>query len=141
MPLVVNLEGQIFREGVDITTDEFYQRLAETNALPTTSQPSPGDFVAVYRELAADDPEILSIHMSSGLSGTLNSARTAAESVPEAKVTLVDTKTLSAGAGWQVEAAARAVQRRMAAGGRVDPGQENPGADPHDLHAEGSRST
>jgi DegV family protein with EDD domain len=110
VPLVVNLEGQTYREGVDITTDEFYQRLAETNALPTTSQPSPGDFAAVYRELAAGDPEILSIHMSSGLSGTFNSARTAAESVPEARVTLVDTKTLSAGAGWQVEAAARAVR-------------------------------
>jgi len=110
VPLVVNLEGQTYREGVDITTDEFYQRLAETNALPTTSQPSPGDFATVYRELAADDPEILSIHMSSGLSGTFNSARTAAETVPEAKVTLVDTKTLSAGAGWQVEAAARAVR-------------------------------
>ena len=41
VPLVVNLEGQTYREGVDITTDEFYQRLAETNALPTTSQPSP----------------------------------------------------------------------------------------------------
>ncbi len=110
VPLVVNLEGQTYREGIDITTDEFYQRLVETGALPTTSQPSPGDFAAVYRELAADDPTILSIHMSSGLSGTFNSARTAAESVPEAKVTLVDTKTLSAGAGWQVEAAARAVR-------------------------------
>jgi hypothetical protein len=93
VPLVVNLEGQSYREGVDITTDAFYQRLAETNALPTTSQPSPGDFASVYRDLAADDPDILSIHMSSGLSGTFNSARTAAETVPEAKVTLVDTKT------------------------------------------------
>jgi DegV family protein with EDD domain len=110
VPLVVNLEGQTYREGIDITTDEFYHRLIETNALPTTSQPSPGDFAAVYRELAATDPTILSIHMSSGLSGTFNSARTAAEAVPEAKVTLVDTKTLSAGAGWQVEAAARAVR-------------------------------
>jgi DegV family protein with EDD domain len=110
VPLIVNLEGQTYREGVDITIDEFYQRLAETTALPTTSQPSPGDFAAVYRELAAIDPTILSIHISSGLSGTLNSARTAAESVPEARVTLVDTKTLWAGAGWQVEAAARALR-------------------------------
>jgi DegV family protein with EDD domain len=110
VPLVVNLEGQTYREGVDITTDEFYQRLVETKAMPTTSQPSPGDIAAVYRELAADDPEILSIHISSGLSGTYNSACTAAASVPEAKVTLVDTKTLSAGAGWQVEAAARSLR-------------------------------
>jgi DegV family protein with EDD domain len=110
VPLVVNLDGQTYREGVDITTDEFYQRLVETKAMPTTSQPSPGDIAAVYRELAADDPEILSIHISSGLSGTYNSACTAAASVPEAKVTLVDTKTLSAGAGWQVEAAARSLR-------------------------------
>jgi DegV family protein with EDD domain len=110
VPLTVQLEGQSYREGVDITGDEFYRRLIETGAMPTTSQPSPGDFETVYRELAAEDPEILSIHISSGLSGTLNSARTAAAAVPSAKITLVDTKTLSAGAGWQVEAAARALK-------------------------------
>lgn len=110
VPLIVSLEGKSYREGMDITADEFYQRLAETGAMPTTSQPSPGEFAALYRELAAHDPEILSIHMSSGLSGTFNSARTAAETVPAARVTLIDTKTLSAGAGWQVEAAARALR-------------------------------
>jgi DegV family protein with EDD domain len=110
VPLVVNLEGQSYREGVDIGADEFYQRLSETKAMPTTSQPSPGDFEALYRELAADDPEILSIHMSSGLSGTYNSACTAAASVPSAKITVMDTRTLSAGAGWQVEAAAKALR-------------------------------
>lgn len=110
VPLVVNLEGKTYREGIDITADEFYRRLAESDAMPTTSQPSPGDLTAVYRELVAADPDILSIHISSGLSGTLNSARTAAASVPEAKVTVIDTKTLSVGAGWQVEAAARALR-------------------------------
>jgi DegV family protein with EDD domain len=110
VPLVVNLEGKTYREGIDITADEFYRRLAESDAMPTTSQPSPGDLTAVYRELAAADPDILSIHISSGLSGTVNSARTAAASVPEAKVTVIDTKTLSVGAGWQVEAAARALR-------------------------------
>ena len=110
VPLSVQLEGRSYREGVDITSDEFYRRLAETGAMPTTSQPSPGDFETVYRELAAEDPEILSIHISSGLSGTFNSARTAAAALPSARITLVDTKTLSAGAGWQVEAAARALK-------------------------------
>lgn len=110
VPLTVQLEGQSYREGVDISADEFYRRLAGSGAMPTTSQPSPGDFESVYQELAAVDPEILSIHLSSGLSGTLNSARTAAQAVPAARVTLVDTKTLSAGAGWQVEAAARALK-------------------------------
>ncbi len=110
VPLTVTLAGQSYREGIDIEAEEFYRRLGDTGAMPTTSQPSPGDFADLYRKLAAADPEILSIHISSGLSGTFNSARTAAESVPEAKVTLVDTKTLSAGAGWQVEAAARALR-------------------------------
>ncbi len=108
VPLVVTLAEQSYREGVDIEPDEFYHKLVETNQLPRTSQPSAGDFAAIYRQLAATDPDILSIHMSSGLSGTFNSACAGAEMVPEANITLVDTKTLSAGAGWQVEAAARA---------------------------------
>jgi DegV family protein with EDD domain len=102
------LAGQTYREGVDIDAPTFYRLLAATETLPTTSQPSPGEFASLYRQLAATDPEILSIHMSSGLSGTLNAARAAAKQVPEARVTHVDTHTLSAGAGWQVEAAARA---------------------------------
>ncbi len=108
VPLSVTLEGDTYREGLDIEPDDFYRLLAASDELPTTSQPSAGDFAALYERLAADDPEILSIHMSSGLSGTVNSARTAAEMVPGANVTVVDTKTLSAAAGWQVKAAARA---------------------------------
>ncbi|MEA3328077.1 MAG: DegV family protein, partial [Chloroflexota bacterium] len=87
--------------------DEFYALLEKSGELPVTSQPSPGEFAEVYRKIAKDDPEILSIHLSSGLSGTYNSAVLAAEMVPEANVTVVDTKTLSAAAGWQVWAAVR----------------------------------
>ena len=110
VPLIVTLEGVSYREGVDIQPQEFYRLLAATDSLPITSQPSVGDFAEMYRRLAATDPDILSIHMTSGLSGTFNSARAGAELVPEASVTLVDTKTLSAAAGWQVEAAARALR-------------------------------
>jgi DegV family protein with EDD domain len=110
VPLVVTLNGQSFRENVDNQSDEFYRLLAATDSLPTTSQPSVGDFAALYRQLAASDPNILSIHMTSGLSGTLNAAQAAAKLVPEANITFVDTKTLSAAAGWQVEAAARALK-------------------------------
>jgi len=110
VPLVVTLDGQSYREGVDIEPGEFYDLLAATDSLPTTSQPSAGAFAEIYRQLAATDPDILSIHMSSGLSGTFNSARGGAELVPEANITLVDTKTLSAAAGWQVEAAACALK-------------------------------
>jgi DegV family protein with EDD domain len=110
VPLVVTLDGQSYREGLDIQPGEFYDLLAASASMPTTSQPSVGDFVQVYRQLADDDPDILSIHISSGLSGTLNSAQTAGNLVPDANITFVDTKTLSAAAGWQVEAAARALR-------------------------------
>lgn len=112
VPLVVTLDGQSYREDVDIRSDEFYDLLAATDSLPTTSQPSVGDLAETYRRLAADDPDILSIHMSSGLSGTFSAAQAAGRLVPEANITFVDTKTLSAAAGWQVEAAARAVRAR-----------------------------
>jgi DegV family protein with EDD domain len=112
VPLVVTLDGQSFRENVDIQSDEFYRLLAATDSLPTTSQPSVGDFAELYRQLATSDPDILSIHMTSGLSGTLNAAQAGAKLVPEANITFVDTKTLSAAAGWQVEAAARALKAR-----------------------------
>jgi DegV family protein with EDD domain len=109
-PLKITLKGKNYISGVDISAAEFYQLLEETQAFPTTSQPSPGDFAALYRKLAVKDPEILSIHISSGLSGTLNAAVQGAKMVPEAKVSFVDTKALSAGEGWQVQAAALAVK-------------------------------
>ena len=110
VPLVVTLDGESYREDVDIQPGEFYRLLAATDSLPITSQPSAGDFAETYRRLAVTDPDILSIHISSGLSGTFNTARAGAKLVPEANVTHVDTKTLSAAAGWQVEAAARALK-------------------------------
>lgn len=106
VPLTVTLSGKSYREGIDITPDAFYQLLDETGTMPVTSQPAAGEFAALYGELAKTDPEILSIHISSGLSGTADSARAGAAMVPEANVTVVDTKTLSVPAGWQVEAAA-----------------------------------
>ena len=110
VPLTITLDGNTYREGIDIRPDEFFALLAQSQNLPITSQPSPGDFAETYRHLATRDPNILSIHMSSGLSGTLNAARMGAQMVPEANVTVVDTKTLGAGAGWQVRAAARALR-------------------------------
>jgi DegV family protein with EDD domain len=109
IPLVVNLAEKSYREGIDIKTEAFYNLLDEGDSLPTTSQPSPGDFAAIYQKIAKKDKEILSIHISAGLSGTVNAAINGAKMVPEADITIVDTKTLAAGAGWQVVAAAKAV--------------------------------
>jgi DegV family protein with EDD domain len=110
IPLVVTLDGITYRENVDIDPENFYKLLEKSQNLPTTSQPSVGDFAHLYRSLAQSDPDILSIHLTSGLSGTFSTAQTAAQMVPEANVTHVDTKTLSAAAGWQVMAAARAIK-------------------------------
>lgn len=110
LPLKVSLDGRTYREGEDIQSEEFYDLLAASKNLPVTSQPSAGEFAQVYRRLAKTDPDILSIHMTSGLSGTYNAAKAGAEMVPEANVTHVDTKTLSAATGWQVEAAAKAIK-------------------------------
>lgn len=110
VPMRFTLDGKTYSSGIDVTTETFYDLLEATEGFPTTSQPSAGDFAELYRRLAQEDPEILSIHISSGLSGTLNSARAGAAMVPEAKVTFWDTKTLSCPEGWQVEAAARCLQ-------------------------------
>jgi len=110
VPLVVSLDENSYREHVDIQPHEFYPLLEASDSLPLTSQPSVGAFAEVYRRLAQTDPDILSIHMTSGLSGTYNSAVEAAKLVPEAHITHVDTKTLTAAAGWPGRAAAHALK-------------------------------
>lgn len=110
VPLTLTLGGKSYRSGEDIQPDEFYRLLEADGGYATTSQPSPGVFADLYRRLAASDPDILSIHISSGLSGTVNAARLGAQMVPEANVTVVDSKTLSGALGWQVEAATKAAK-------------------------------
>ena len=110
IPLVIELDGHSYRSGVDISNQEFYELLASAKSLPQTSLPAPGDFAALYREVADQDREVLSVHISSGLSGTYAAARVGAGMVPEADISVFDTMTLSGAEGWQVEAAARAAR-------------------------------
>jgi len=108
VPLTFTLDGKTYRSGIDIGPEAFYELLAGTQSFPSTSQPSPGEFADAYRRLSANgDRDVLSVHISSGLSGTLNAARLGAQQAPEANVTFVDTLTLSAAQGWVVEAACR----------------------------------
>ncbi len=106
----ISLNDKTYHSGLDIQPEELYHQLETTGGFPTTSQPSAGEFAEVFRKLAATDPDILCINMSSGLSGTANSAKLAADMVPEAHITVFDSKTLSGVVGWQVAAAARAVK-------------------------------
>lgn len=109
VPLKVAFGTEAYTEGVDITNEEFYQKLAKSNVLPTTSQPSVDDFLKVYAELAQRGHPILSIHISSKLSGTFNSALAARDALPEAQIEVVD--WLSAGFGLLALAAARAAEQ------------------------------
>jgi len=108
-PLFIQFpEGEV--NSADISADEFYNRLeAMRPQIPTTAQPSSGIFAELYRKLAQTDKNILSVHISSGLSGTINSARDGGEQVKgEANVNFWDTLTLSGGERFQVMAAALA---------------------------------
>lgn len=95
VPLTINMDGQSLRDGVDITPHEFYLRLPTLSKTPTTSQPAVGHFQQVYEELTADGSDVVSIHISSKLSGTYNSALLASQSLPPGKVTVIDTSVVS----------------------------------------------
>jgi DegV family protein with EDD domain len=96
------------RDGIDITTDQFYQRLLHEPVYPSTSQPTPKDFVDAYNKLSEESDGILSIHISKKLSGTINSAEQAIKMVPtKGTIEIVDSKSVSMGLGIIVIAAAR----------------------------------
>jgi DegV family protein with EDD domain len=110
-PLFIQFpEGEV--NSADLTADAFYDRLeAMRPAIPTTAQPSAGTFAELYRAAAEQDPEILSLHISSGLSGTLNSAQVGQRQVgAPAHITVWDTLTLSGAQRFQVLAAAWAAR-------------------------------
>src|SRR5512141_2667917 len=95
-PLFIQFpEGEV--NSTEISPDDFYNRLeAMRPAIPTTAQPSSGIFAEIYRKLAQVEKDILSVHISSGLSGTINSARDGGNQVKsEANVNYWDTLTLS----------------------------------------------
>src|SRR5512140_3817494 len=109
-PLYIQFpEGEV--SATDITADEFYNRLeAMRPAIPSTAQPSSGAFNDIYHKVADASKSILSIHISSGLSGTINSARVGAEHIKESVVNIFDSMTLSGGERFQVLAAAKAAK-------------------------------
>ena len=109
VPLYMQTEDSIYRDGVDLTAKDFYELLPSLNKLPTTSQPSVGDFVSVYSELIEKGAEaIVSVHISSGISGTTNSARLAAEQFPKTRIEIIDMTCPCAAAQLAIEAGVRA---------------------------------
>ncbi len=104
VPLSVEIEGKIYREGVDITDDEFYELLSKGFNVKT-SQPTPNDFLETYKNILSEGDEIVSIHISSKLSGTVNAANAAKALLGTDKITVIDSKSASEDLAYKVEKA------------------------------------
>jgi DegV family protein with EDD domain len=111
VPLYVRFGDESYRDYVELAPPEFYARLRTSDQLPTTSQPTPGDFLHVYEELAQYD-RIYSLHISSALSGTFQSAVTAAEEIGGDKVRTIDSESASAA----IAMLGMAIQTRLVTG-------------------------
>jgi DegV family protein with EDD domain len=112
MPLYINIGEQGYLDRVDLSREEFYQRLPELNPPPTTAAPAPERFQEVYEQLAEKGAtEILSIHISKSLSATVDVAKVGAEQTTRIPVTVFDSRQLSLGTGFLVRTAAKAAAK------------------------------
>jgi DegV family protein with EDD domain len=111
VPLYVNFGTESYKDGVGLTAAQFYERLRTSPELPTTSQPTPGDFLAAYEELGSYE-RIFSVHIAANLSGTFQSAETAAEQLGDGRVRMIDSESASVATAML----ATAIQRRLERG-------------------------
>ena len=114
VPLYVLFGDESYRDYVDLTPEQFYAKLRTSENLPTTSQPTPGDFLTTYEELSGYE-RIYSLHLSAALSGTYQSARTAAEELGD-QVRVIDSESASAA----IAMLGLAIQRRLERGTTED---------------------
>ncbi len=108
VPNLVVWDGETYRDGVDMTPQQFYERMRNAKTLPTTSQAAAGTYVDAYRALLDQGYDILSIHLSKDLSGTIESARQAKQMLGDVPIRIVDSRSVGMGLGFVVLAAARA---------------------------------
>jgi len=121
VPVHVIFGTQSYDDGINLSRQEFYERLASANPLPSTSAPSVGEFESAYRRLQDSGAEtVISIHIARALSVVQNAALIGADGVPGLSVTLVDSEQVSMGLGWQVIEAARAAKAGKSAAEVVD---------------------
>src|SRR3954449_91801 len=111
VPLYVRFGDESFRDYVELAPQQFYARLRSAAETPSTSQPTPGDFLAVYEELGAYE-RILSVHIAGKLSGTIGSARVAAGELGGERVRTIDSESASAA----IAMLGLAIQRRLERG-------------------------
>jgi DegV family protein with EDD domain len=109
VPLYVHFGEEAFKDQVEISSEEFYARLVQASELPKTSQPSAGEFHQVFKELVDAGHEVITLTISSKLSGTWNSAVAAKEMLPDAPISVIDTLSTSMGQQIMVEEAIEAI--------------------------------
>ncbi|KRK80565.1 DegV family protein [Companilactobacillus nodensis] len=109
VPLTINIDGNTYTDGVDITREEFVQEMDTSNELPKTSQPSIGTFMSIIDKVPADYTDILSLNMTESISGTVNAARQVAE-MTDRKMEVVDTEFTDRALAFQVIRAAQLAQ-------------------------------
>ncbi|MBQ0138040.1 MAG: DegV family protein [Kurthia sp.] len=109
VPLTIQIEGQTYTDRVDLTPEDFLDKMSRSKELPKSSQPAVGVFEELFNELGKDGDEVLVITMTGDMSGTVKSAESAA-SISDAKVTVVDSRFISFGLGFQVLEAAKMAQ-------------------------------
>ncbi len=107
LPLTVNFEDGSYKDGVEITSKEFFDKLKKSNKLPSTSQVSPGEFIKVFEAAKKSGHEVIAILMSSKLSGTFNSAMSARDFIGRDSITVIDSKAVTFGQGIIVIEAAK----------------------------------
>ena len=110
VPLIIHWDGKSYIDQVELTTKEFYERLATSKTLPSTSQPSITAFVEVYKPLIDQGYDIITMPLSAGISGTFLSASAAAGQFPIGRIEVLDTKSVSVGLGIILMKVARAAK-------------------------------
>ena len=111
IPLNINFSGDIYRDGIDIGTLEFYDKMLKTDEIPGTSQPSVGLFQEKYKDMDDKYDAILSLHISGKLSGTIESARLASMQLDNIDIHLFDSRSTTLGLGFLVILAAKLVNK------------------------------
>ncbi len=112
VPLTIRFGDDEYVDGVDLTPEAFYAKMAELDVLPATAAPSPGAFEAAFREAGADGDPVVCINLSSALSATMQSAQTAAKAIgDDLDVTVLDSRSITAGLGMQLLAAAEIAEQ------------------------------
>jgi len=109
IPLRIHWDEETLLDGIDISPSQFYERLEKSTTIPSTSQPSAGDFIELFERLSQDHDAVIAPLISSGISGTVDSANLAIKTFNKIPVVVIDSLTTSAGLGMIVKAAVQAV--------------------------------